>query len=227
MPLGERIRSAHRHSRRGQALHNRLLELANSLHVTNQTAPVDQETVDHLHAFRVLAYSETQAFIEEVAEQILVVTEYNYQTRQTLTHAGHHLMVNSEIIQLANKGKARNSKFPPYEASTVQSMISADPGLLTRHIKTHRERIRANNGVKSHNIRALLLPLGYREEFFRVGLLDKLDAFGRERGNVAHGTGAMTVSRPSGSTELARVNSMISGLIDIDRYVPRLLRPAA
>ncbi|MGW9363668.1 hypothetical protein [Streptomyces albidoflavus] len=225
MALGESIRSAHSWSRRGETLQKRLTELASSLHVTNKTAPINQETVDQLHAFRVLAYSETQAFIEEVAEQILVVTEYNFKTHQKITHAGHHLMVNAEILQLANKSQARNSKYPPFEVSAAHSLLAADPSLLADHVKAHRKRITLNNGVKSHNVRALLLPLGYREEFFKVGLLDKLDAFGRERGNVAHGTGAIAVNLPSGSAELARVNAITPGLIDIDRYVPRLLRP--
>ncbi|MFJ3302453.1 hypothetical protein ACIPSA_04905 [Streptomyces sp. NPDC086549] len=161
-----------------------------------------------------------------MAEQVLAVTEDRAVNRGLLTHAGHHLLVSSSIIPLANKAQAVNARFPAYDSHAAQQAVAADPSLLVAAIKRHRKVIKENGGVKAGNVRMLLCPLGYRDACFAIGLLDILDEFGRERGNVAHGAGAAVVNIPTGSTELARIAKIIPGLARIDQYVPRLLLPA-
>jgi hypothetical protein len=173
-----------------------------------------------------LAHSEIQAYLEDVAEQVLAVTEDRAVNRGILTHAGHHLLVSLSIIPLANKAQAVNAKFPSYDAQSAQRAVTADSSQIVAAIKRQRRVIKENGGVKAGNVRMLLSPLGYRDACFAIGLLDILDEFGRERGNVAHGAGAAVVNIPTGSTELTRIDKIIPGLIRIDEYVPRLLMPA-
>ncbi|MET9961453.1 hypothetical protein ABZ128_20760 [Streptomyces sp. NPDC006326] len=227
MFLGESIESIHGISRRGLKLKWRLQDLAANLHITPALVPNSQADIDHLHSFRVLAHSEVQAYLEDVTEQILTVTEDRAVYSGMLTHAGHHLLVSSSLTPLASKGQAVNARFPLYDARLACAAVAADSAQLVAAIKRHRKNIKDNGGVKAGNVRMLLHPLGYRESFFAIGLLDLLDDFGRERGNVAHGAGAAVVNIPTGSTELSRITKIIPGLIRIDQYVPRLLMPAS
>ncbi|MCX5159994.1 hypothetical protein OOK39_11990 [Streptomyces sp. NBC_00264] len=212
-------------SRRGRKLKWRLQELAANLQITTMLVPVKQAEIDQLHAFRVLAHSEVQAYLEEITEQVLTVTEDRALNGGVLTHAGHHLLVSSSLIPLGNKAQAVNSKFPFYDPMAAQRSVIADSSQLTAAIKRHRKVIKDNGGVKAGNVRMLLSPLGYRDYCFAINLMDKLNEFGRERGNVAHGAGAAVANIPTGSTELNRITEILPGLIRLDQYVPRLLLP--
>lgn len=171
-------------------------------------------------------HAEVQAFIEALAETILTVSEDASRQRNAVTLASHHLLVWSSWSPLTDKRRAGQARYPPFLVAHVMQAVASDPDVVTEALSRHRRVVQQNNGIKAGNVRTLLLPLGYQEQCFEAGLLDRLDAFGRARGEVAHSTGMIAItSWPSGSTELKRVEDLFSGLEKLDQYVARLLVP--
>lgn len=226
MYLGEPIRSPSRRGRRFWLLRRRLDEVAAALGVHAKLVPADQSDVDRIHAFRLLAHAELQSYIEEVAGRVLDVTADKANSAGVLTHAGHHLIVFYCLHPLSDKRQAMQGRYPPYPREAALRGPGTGPA-LAQSLKRHRDLIERNNGVKQGNVRPILLPLGYRDELFPPGLLDQLDALGRDRGTVAHQSGLVSAaSWPTGSSEIGRINSILPGLLSLEKYVPRLLRPA-
>ena len=224
MQLGEAIRFPCERGRAALRLKIRLQELSTNLGVTPNLVPKSQRDVDLLHGFRVLAHSEIQAFVEDVATTILEVTD-DFATRGRLTHAGHQLMVHDMADRYFRA--TESSRYPIYDTKLVNTRFQSDKGPLEEAIKRHKSVIKKNSGLKESNVRRVLLPLGYRESFFARGLLTTLSNFGVERGNVAHGSGVSVGLQhlPSGSTEIARIKNLQHGLEMLERFAPRLLTP--
>lgn len=207
-------------SRRYQQLRNRLDSVATGLNLL--PVPVTQEDVDRIHSFRLLAHAEIQAYLEEIAETILAVSEVTLR-RHELTHAAHHLIVFEAVLKLSQKRNASQASYPLFSRS---SAIQHSTNAFTVAVRSHRNRIKANNGVKAADLRTLLGPLGYRDSWFMPGFLDQMDLFGVRRGEVAHRSGVIGASvLPTGSAEMALINALMPGLKDLDRYSARLLMP--
>jgi hypothetical protein len=225
MELGERIGRPSARSRRAVELKIRLDSLAAGFEVTPAFIPSDQKGVDQLHAFRVLAHAEIEAYIEDVTRLIVDITDSRVGLG-VLTHAGHHLVVARSVKRAMTRGDADKARYPWFESVEAAKGVLTQPNEVRSAIQQHRSLIDSNHGVRASNVRSLLLPLGYREHFFVPGFLDRLDDLGASRGAVAHTSGVVgAVNWPSGSTELAGIRAVLPGLAMIDRYVPRLLLP--
>jgi hypothetical protein len=207
-------------------LRQRISNIAATLGVGPTFVPSLQSDVDRIHAFRLLAHSEIQHFLDSLAERILDKTADRSSLDGVLTHAGHHLLVYYALEPLGSARNAAGGSYPDFvPADAITTHAATDQ--LRRAIGRHRKAVESNNGVKPGNVRRILTPLGYRETSYAVGLLDQLDALGRERGNVAHGSGVVfTTSWPSGSDEWTRLGIIMGGLDLLERYAPRLLLQA-
>lgn len=221
LKLGEIVRPPTVRARRTIALRRRLGELRAGLHM--QSAPTSQADVDAIHAFRVLAHSEVQAFLQEIAMGILDVSREVRAARGKTTHALHHLHIFERVSALNQRGNAAGYIYPTYDSSLLGSIPSLD---LTRVLARHEKRIKDNSGIKASNINTLFGPLGFRDSWHPPGFLDLMNAFGVQRGNVAHGTGQVGAQQwPSGSAEWARISQISPGLESIERFQARLLIP--
>lgn len=224
MELGEPVSQRSRNARRHTELRSRLRQIAASVDVDVTFVPADQAGVDRLHAYRVLAHAEIEAFIEYLADTALDVSAVKLSSG-VVTHAAHHLVVTWSIARLrTNPARAR---YPYFRCAEAVAAGTSDLASFHSAIDSHREGVKNNHGLKNANVRKLLLPVGYREEFFEPGLLDKLDDFGERRGSVAHATGVVgTTNWSSGSTELAATAALLPGLRRLEQVLPRLLQPA-
>jgi hypothetical protein len=226
MELGDVIRSPVRLARNGRALRARLVHLSQDLGVTSTFVPRNQGEVDRVHAFRLLAHAEVQAHVDALARRILDVTLDQSTRASALTHAGHCLMTYQSLRPLNSARDASQARYPAFDAVATEREYRLAPSRLEQAISSHRKVIEGNNGIKSGNVRRLLVPLGYREALFVPSLMDKLDELGRERGEVAHQSGLGMRTVPTGSTEWSRLNIILPGLGLLEQYAPRLLRPA-
>jgi hypothetical protein len=212
--------------RASSALLDRLADLEAHLGVGPAYVPVNQGGVDLLHSFTVLAHAEIEEFLEYLARTAIEVTR-NRSQGGILTHAGHHLLVSRSIRRATDGGKDPASARYPWFA-TVEATLqnAASPQDLASALEQHESRIKGNHGIKSANVRRLLLPLGYRDYFFEIGLLDRLTAIGNARGAVAHGTGLGVANWPTGATAVTPVHTVGTGLALLERFLPRVLMPA-
>jgi hypothetical protein len=229
LELGDWIRKPARRSRRGTDLAARLQAVAASLGVTPTLVPATQAEVDRLQTFRLLAHSEIQQSVEDLVSRVLEVTADKGRSG-SLTHAGHQLLVYQAMEPLNDKRKRSEARYPSFPTRPAAAAVRLKPEPLLKAVAKHEMRVKDNNGVKQGNLRALLLPLGFREGFFLPGFLPQADALGRARGEVAHGSGLLNVGAvnwPTGQGELTAVAAVRAGITHLDRYAPRLLMPVS
>ncbi|WP_405636023.1 hypothetical protein OG543_14125 [Streptomyces sp. NBC_01178] len=224
LQLGDSIVKPCRRSRKIIDLKVRIAELAVALQVDKNLIPQVQAEIDRLHAFRVLMHAEVQHYLESVVIQILDVTE-NEASVGRITHAGHHLLIFQAMNPLATPRTSAKASYPQFALSDLKSNWSATSTSLIKAIDGHRKRVKGNNGIKVGNMNTILLPVGFRDTFFTSYFRDKMDELGEQRGRVAHGSGALVSSIPTGRGELQRFLDIEPGLSLADRYVPRLLQP--
>jgi hypothetical protein len=227
MLLGEEIRTPARRARRVWALRGRINDIAGALGVSRTLIPSDQSGVDRLHAFRLLAHSEVQAYLDDLTTLLLDRVEDRSRVEGLLTHAGHHLLVYYAAEPLGSPRNASNAAFPPFATTAATALHAGSPATLEVALKRHRGRARDNSAVKGGSIKRLLLPLGYRQEMLSTPLLAQLDSLGDSRNQVAHRSGIVGTSpMPTGSAEWTRFQGIMPGLELLERYAPRLLRAA-
>lgn len=214
-------RPTHR-GRSAQNLTIRLKTLARDLCL--ETPPQTQAAVDRILAYRLLAHSEIQAFLDGLNTKVLEVSGDRYASAGVITHAAHHLVVFNQIERLVDKRRASDAQYPRYSTSSLSSIPAAE---VRSALQRHRERTEKNGGVKASNINTRFGPLGFRTAWHLTGFLDQMNAFGVSRGNAAHLSGVLgTTQWPTGSVEVATIHSLLPGLVNIERYVSTLLRPS-
>lgn len=185
--------------------------------------PESQDDVDAIHAYRVLAHSEVQAFLQRIAENVLDVSVDMYKNRSLITHALHHLLVHERLMSLSDKRKAGGYIYPVYGTGDLAGISL---GEIEKTERSQRKRVDLNNGLKASNLNMILGPLGYRPAWYPPAFLDLMNNFGVERGDVAHGTGEVGANQwPTGSAEEQRIRQLLPGLESIDRYQAKLLLP--
>lgn len=219
--LDARLRPPTHRSRRFRQLRIRLHQIQAGLELEN--VPANQNDVDRIHSYRLLAHAEIQSYLEDLAEGILSVSEESLLQRGKVTHAAHHLTVFESVLKLAQKYSAQQATYPLFSR---QSAVTINASSLESALGSHRKRIKKNNGVKQADLKILMGPLGYRDSWYVPGFLDQMSAFGERRGDVAHNSGLIGAAvLPTGLGEVAMVGALMPGLNDLDRYSARLLMP--
>jgi hypothetical protein len=222
MGLGEPLRRPARRGRAARRLAARISDLGSGFGVSQTFVPSDQNGVDRVHAFRVLAHSEIQDFLEQLAERMLDVTEDHSKKRKKITAAGHHLLVYQALRPLGSPATAATGTYPPFRRAEADAALASLPAA----IRAHRKVVSKNSGAKTGNTQMLLVPLGIRPDHCTPGALDQLDALGSARGDVAHASGVVgAAAYPTGSVEWNRLAQILGGLELLEQWVPRLLRP--
>ncbi len=92
---------------------------------------------------------------------------------------------------------------------------------LQRAVTAHVAQVTRNNGVREHNITAMLLPAGMLDGELDPLWLTSLDNFGQSRGDVAHQS-HRTQTPPDPVTEKRTVQSLVAGLRSVDARLVQL-----
>ena len=156
-------------------LMHRLDAISHSLNVSSTLIPSNQNEVDRLHAFRLLAHSEIEEYLESLAKKAVEVSRAK-SAAGILTHTSHHLLVSLQVRRIRESKSI--TRFPDFNSAHAMATLIQVPSDLNEAFKSHEDAIRINNGLKSANVKKMFIPIGYRDDFFEIGLLDKLDEFG-------------------------------------------------
>jgi hypothetical protein len=91
-------------------------------------------------------------------------------------------------------------------------------------VNAFKSAIDKNHGVREKDILGLLLPVGIQPGQLDAAWLSTIDAFGQERGLVAHHSAASYRAKHvlDPKTELNTVRTILVGLREIDDYLKRL-----
>lgn len=162
-------------------------------------------------SFRVLAHAEIEAYLEDIALELLEAAWTAWTKRGIPSVTG--------IALLAFSG--REHALPPSASSTPNVELDASP-CLQKAQGVWRDGHRKNHGLKEENVLRLFLPLGVRTIEIDPTLLADLSSFGAERGAVAHSATTRIIQFVDPETEYRKVRQLCVDLVGIDSLVQAL-----
>jgi hypothetical protein len=199
-----------RGSQRYAYLRHRMDELRSHLLFFLPAPPLSKTTysaqeLDLTRSYIVLAHAEIEAYCEDLVVATINRARQPYTAKQKITP------VLRKIIAYYI-GKHRKS----WSEVTLPSS-----GVVDAAFESYTSTIRENHGVKRENLERLLYPLGVAEPSLNATWLAQMDSFGSNRGAWAHRS-IRAINPPDPSSELATVNQLLQGLLQVDRLVSRL-----
>lgn len=173
-------------------------------------------------AYRVLAHAEIEAYLEERVWEVVLNAKKSWNRTSKPCR--------TLISLVAFSGRMMES--PPDtlnpmkgSKSIVLEKIKLDRKIDST-ISSFKRVIDQNHGVKEANLLALLLPIGIDSDDLDSALLATMNAFGEQRGIVAHSSAISykTIQPPDPATELSRVQQITAGLLLVDELITDLKR---
>lgn len=154
--------------------------------------------LDFLAAFRLLFHAEVETFLEEKAKEKLSQLEVDIKS-------GAWHGANPQLLSLYLVLK-----------NYVQETEDLGDIDLRKHfvkiIGSARSRVKENNGIKSQSFLFLSVAAGKSLDCIDVALSSTLNSYGKDRGEVAHGSAARSHSLTAPSTEKATGKNIVSEL---------------
>lgn len=173
-------------------------------------------------AYRVLAHAEIEAYLEDRVWEVVINAKTNWDRTSKpcrtlislVAFSGQMMDMPPDTLTPTKPSKS----IPPERIKLNKKMDSA--------INCFKRVIDQNHGVKESNLLALLLPIGIDSDDLDSALLATMNAFGEQRGVVAHSSAISykTIQPPDPATELSRVQQIIEGLLLVDELISNLKR---
>jgi hypothetical protein len=155
-------------------------------------------------AYVLLVHAEIESYVEDRAGEVA------QRAGACWAKAGRHSRVIRRVVSFHN---LRNEQpWKPFDRS---------PDKMRAALNSYHSLIRNNNGIKENNVRRLLYPIGIENEDLNITWLVNLEAFGKYRGSLAHGS-IKTHQPIDPETEDKKVGDILKGLKSLDRKISRL-----
>lgn len=173
-------------------------------------------------AYRVLSHAEIEAYVEE---------RVAFVVKHSLSEWKRTGRVNRTILGLvAFCGKTMDVPPDTLSPQKGQEKSWLDRVELNKKIDSAAESffyaLRENHGIKEANILRLVIPIGVDQSSLDPAWLADMNSFGAMRGEAAHlsQTSPSVKNTPHPVEELARVNSLLNGLLKLDEEVEKLMK---
>lgn len=149
---------------------------------------------DKVRAFRLLAHSEIESYLEAIARNTAVESVKAYKKKN---------LASIPIIGIINRyGNKKN--------------LNKVDDCIRKYIST----VKNNSGIKEQNVIILFTPLGFlADDLF----LSVLNSYGTARGEVAH-TSAQVQRPPDPGDEKKTIKEILGGLRAFDHYYKEVLQ---
>lgn len=159
-------------------------------------------------SFRVLAHAEIEAYIEDIALELLETAWKAWKDRGVPSLTAMSLLAFS----------GREHTLPPSAASTPNADLDAC-NCMQKAQGVWRDAHRKNHGLKEENVLRLFLPLGVQANAIDTMLLADLSSFGTERGAVAHSATTRITQYVDPETEYKKISQLVQDLTSLDALV--------
>lgn len=152
--------------------------------------------LDKLAAFRLLFHAEVETFLEEKAKQVLLVLETKISTGRWHRSSPHimslYLLVRNYLVDRDEISDAE------VKSHFLNVIVSA------------RSRVKENNGIKAQSFSFLSVAAGKALDEVDATLSAMLNSYGKDRGEVAHGSAARSRSLNAPSAEKASADAIVN-----------------
>lgn len=178
------------------------------------TGTYSERKLDRVRAFRVLAHAEIEYFIEKA---ILDLVEREYDDWKSSKKPAYVVIC---LIAATKSGwqdiESMREGLATLDAPKIKKDDSSIQEWIERAMEQFRKIVEENNGIKSRDLKRLLMPVGIALSDLDQVWLNDMNSFGGQRGFVAH-TSRLGVSIPlDPSTENDSVYRLLAGLETLD-----------
>jgi hypothetical protein len=94
--------------------------------------------------------------------------------------------------------------------------------MIERAVNQYREIVKENNGIKTSDLKRLIMPVGIALSDLDQTWLNSMNSFGGQRGFVAHTSRLGVKNPPDPKTEKDTVDNLLKGLKDLDDILLKL-----
>ena len=182
----------------------------------NPTGSYNNKVFDQTRAYKILAHAEIESFIEEILLE-LVERKYNAWTNE---RRPNYCIIRLIIGSLLDWNVTDDEEVIDYNPFKIKKEME-DPiiNLVNKARNNYKTLIENNNGIKSINLKKLLVPVGIPLTQLDNTWLNNLDSFGRIRGDYAHKSRLGISRMPDPKNELEAIEVLLVGLLSLDEMV--------
>ena len=172
--------------------------------------------------YRVFAHAEIEAYFEDRVREVAINATKNWKSQGKTCR--------TLICLLAFSGQMREGASDKQSPTKESTKIKEEKIKINEKIdsasKSFHRVINQNHGIKEANLLALLLPIGIDDDDLDTAWLATMNAFGQERGVVAHtsATSGQTIRVLNPINELRRVEQIIQELLRVDELIDNLMK---
>lgn len=184
------------------------------------TGAYSERKLDRTRAYRILAHAEIEFFLENLLLD-LVERDYNdWRTNKTPSHTMICLLAASKLgwDDLETESMELKEILPPRIRKGDASIVF----MIDRAVSQYREIVKDNNGIKSKNLKRLIMPLGISLSDLDQIWLNDMNSFGGRRGFIAHTSRLGVTNLPDPRAEKQTVDGLLIGLSELDELVLQL-----
>ena len=188
----------------------------------NPTGTYNGRQLDLTRAYRILVHAEIEFYVESV---LLGYVEKKYQQWKK-NKRPNYVMI---CMMAASKTSWQDTETEalgllPIDLSKAK--IKKDDESVDHIIELvfeqYRNIVKDNNGIKSRDLKRLLMPVGIALSDLDQIWLGNMNSFGGQRGFVAHTSRIGVVNLPDPKTEKDTVDSLLVGLEELDEKIRKL-----
>jgi hypothetical protein len=168
---------------------------------------------DRARGYRLLIHAEIESYLEDRVREVGLHAVKEWDKNRKM------LKATASLLAYAKSTDIPPEKLPKY---ALNSLLDSRVGVAYGH---HADTVRENHGLRARNLMNLLVPIGIDERSLDASWVVAMDTFGSDRGDVAHKSlTVMVVKLIDPQTEHATVQTLLSGLKDVDSQLDALLK---
>ena len=184
-----------------KALEDRIYEIFDHFSFEqNPLEPPNEKQEDLIRAMVVLCHAEFEDYLESLANELLETGREKWVNDGVANKNIASLFLHTEKMRTGENEKPMTTA--TYAVKTI--------------VDFENQVNRENHGIKTKNIESIYMPLGYTVDMFDQDFLNELDAFGIERGKIAHTSSFRTQNTLDVKTEKEKILRVLKGIKDFE-----------
>lgn len=202
-------------SARFRELQNRLKKLRRHFLPKNPSPTGDytERQLDQARGYRLLAHAEIEAFLEDKCKEMSISALKQFR----LDGQPKVVLLNLMAFHLV-QGQLSEKRLKEILDDKIQYCADA----ATQANSSYNHMLAKNNGIKGANLLQMVLPLGIDPNDIDLVWLNTLEAFGTDRGKVAHSSMIKAKQQIDPRSELKTVEDILEGLERLDGLIGAL-----
>lgn len=175
---------------------------------------------DRARAFRILAHAEIEFFIENIA---LDVVEHEYEQWKLSKEPSYVVICLMASCRIGwQDTETEDLQLHRIDPPKIRKEDESINQIIGRSVEQFRNIVEANNGIKSQNLKRILMPIGIALSDLKQTWLNNMESFGSIRGFHAH-TSRIGLKNPlDPKSEMDKVDLLMEGLKELDTKINEL-----